>query len=396
MDRQRLVQSSLGQLNKGLLIFRLGLYSAAAYGLIEREAGPAVVLVVLAAFIPAVPRLPRRIEIGVGSTLLLELVLTLTVGPFPALQIMAMFSVAVAGLFLTRRTAVVANAVAVLFQGIVIVVFALSSLPGDPQLSDLLAETVLLLASGLGFLGLGRVLRNYQTAVVEQAQEEIRLTELIESKDELIDSIAHEIRTPVTAVLGLSSELGSMTLLDVTEVGEIANLVASESRRLAHLVDNLVLRSRSEIDKLAFRREDLQLEPLLRASWRILGLDPEILTIEGEATVIGDRERLQHVFVNIFDNTIRHGALPATATITRSGHLVAIRFSDQGAGIDDSYRLHEFGRGDQRRDRHRPDHVGLGLPVSRMLAENMSGVLRIDRGSVVLELVEAAMVVAHT
>lgn len=395
MDRERLVQASLGQLNKGLLVFRLGLYSAVAYALIERGAGGSALLAVaLVAFIPAVPRLPWKIEIGVTTTLLLELVLTLVFGVSPALQIMAMFSVAVAGLFLTRRAAVVVNALAIVLQAIVIVVFLADALPEGAQLSDLLAETVLLLASGLGFIGIGGVLRGYQGQLIEQAQEEIRLTELIESKDQLIDTIAHEIRTPVTAVLGLSSELSSMRLLDVDEVGEIATLVASESRRLAHLVDNLVLRSRSGIDRLTFRSEELRLEPLLRSSWRVLGLDADELIIEDDATVVGDRERLQHIFVNLFDNSIRHGRLPATVTISTADSTALLRFSDDGPGLDvgmSALALEVYGG---RRDRHRPDHVGLGLPVSRMLVEHMSGELRVEDEGVVVTLPVPAVVAA--
>lgn len=387
MDRERLVQASLGQLNKGLLVFRIGLYSAVAYGLVERGASSfALIIVALATFVPAVPRLPLRIEIGVATTLLLELVLTLTYGPFPALQVIAMFSVAVAGLFLTRRTAVIANALALAFQAIVIVAHFRGALPGGAQLSDLAAETVLLLASGLGFVGIGGILRRYQGQLIEQAQEEIRLSEVIESKDELIATIAHEIRTPVTAVLGLSSELSSMRLVNAAEVGEIADLVASESRRLAHLVDNLVLRSRSGIDKLTFRSEELQLEPLLRSSWRVLGLDAGDLQVEEDATVVGDRERLQHVFVNLFDNSIRHGRLPVVVTVAVTTDCATLRFTDGGSGLDEAASARAFEAYASQRDPHRPDNVGLGLPVSRMLAEHMAGGLRIENRAVVVTL----------
>jgi len=384
MDRDRLVNVSLGQLNRGLLIFRLGLYGAVALGLLKRDAQFAVIAVAALAFVPAIPALPHRIEIGVASTLILELILTFLYGAYPALQIMAMFSVAVAGLFLTRRAATLALYGALAFQLATMAAEALDILPSGADLTDLVAETVLLLAAGVGFIEIGGILRTYQTRLIDQAREEIRLTEMIESKDRLIDSIAHEIRTPVTAVLGLSSELSAVRFLDAGEVAEIAELVAVESRRLAHLVDNLVLRSRSEIDKLTFNSEDLNLRLVMRDSWNVLGIDPDDLTIVGDGWTRGDRERLQHIFVNIFDNSIRHGSTPVTAEIVEDSGSVTVRVTDAGPGFDIEVLERALLKYEGGGDTHRPDHVGLGLPVSKMLAEHMEGHLTITGEAVIV------------
>jgi signal transduction histidine kinase len=390
MDRARLVNVSLGQLNRGLLIFRLGLYAAVVFGLLQRDSGygtwAAVIIVAFSAFIPAIPGLRWRIEVGVMTTLMLELVLTFVYGPFPALQVMAMFSVAVAGLFLTRRAATIAVVLAMAFQTATLLARATGALPDGANMADLLAETVLLLASGIGFIGIGGVLRRYQTQLMERAREELRLTELVESKERLIDSIAHEIRTPVTAVLGLSSELSSARFLAEHEVAEIAGLVASESRRLAHLVDNLILRSRADIERLAFRSEELTLSSLLRSSWRDMGLDAQDLGIEGDGEVHGDHHRLQHIFVNLFDNSIRHGSPPVTVEISRSVGLVRARVTDSGAGFDQAAYEGAFGDYEARRSPHRPDHVGLGLGVSRMLAQHMGGNLEFNDGATIVIL----------
>jgi signal transduction histidine kinase len=384
MDRDRLVNVSLGQLNRGLLIFRLGLYGAVVLGLLERDAQLAVVAVAALAFVPAIPALPYRIEIGVASTLLLEMILTFLYGAYPALQIMAMFSVAVAGLFLTRRVATFALYGAVAFQLATMAAEALNVLPTGADLTDLVAETVLLLAAGVGFIEIGGILRTYQAKLIDQAREELRLTEMIESKDRLIDSVAHEIRTPVTAVLGLSSELSAGRFLDPDEVAEIAELVAVESRRLAHLVDNLVLRSRSEIDKLTFNSEDLNLPEVMRSSWGVLGLDPDSLTIVGDGWTRGDRERLQHIFVNVFDNSIRHGSIPVAAEIVEDSGSVSVRVTDAGPGFDIEVLERALLKYEGGGDTHRPDHVGLGLPVSRMLAEHMEGAVTVTGEGVVV------------
>lgn len=398
MDQDRLVRESLGKLNRGLLIFRLGVYAAVGFGLLQRSTDAdgwiALALVVVVAFIPAIPDLPGKIEIGVASTLVIEFGLTLMYGAFPALQVMAMFSVAVAGLFLTKRAAGLAVAGALVLQGATLVVASMGRLQAGGDIPDLVAETVLLTAAGVGFIGLGGILRDYQGRLIDRAREELRLTEMIESKDRLIDTIAHEIRTPVTAVLGLSSELSSIILVDTREAGEIADVVATESRRLAHLVDNLVLRSRDEINKLSFTSEDLVISRILDSSWLALGLDPDDLVVEGDAVVVGDPKRLQHTFVNIFDNAMRHGALPVLVSVEEDGRTARIRVSDSGPGFDKAIASRAFDRYESGRDPGRPDHVGLGLPVSRQLVERLGGELWIEPNATVVSL-PAALATAH-
>ena len=209
----------------------------------------------------------------------MEFALTVAYGAFPALQIIALFSVAVAGLFLNRRRAIAAFAGAIGLQAITIGIEVSGAMGDMGTPSDLIAETILLVAAGIGFLEIGGTLRGYQTRQLELARQELRLTELVESKDRLIDSIAHEIRTPITAVLGLSSELASGNGRDPVEASELAQLVATESGRLAHLVDNLVLRSRADIARLAFSSEVVSVRESVERAWSALGLDPDRLNI---------------------------------------------------------------------------------------------------------------------
>ncbi len=394
MERNRLVDHTLGRLNRGLLIFRLGLYAAVIVGLVERlgqDSAIAIPVVAAVALLPAFPRLPRKIEVGVATTLALEFVLTMAAGAFLALQFLPLFSVVVACLLLTRRAALWAIGVAIVLQMATIWLHLAGMLPPGAELADLIGETLLVAAVGVGFLDIGGVLRRYQTRLVAQAEEELRLTEVIGAKDQLIDSIAHEIRTPVTAVLGLSSELSSGVFAH-DETVEIATLVATESRRLAHLVDNLVYQSRLEIGTLASSSEPVVVRASLLAAWRLLGLDTGALHVDGDQNVTADRRRLEHIFVNLFDNSARHGSLPVSVEISNGNGQVAVRFQDQGAGITgDRQKL--FGRYDVEGDGHRPNTIGLGLPVSRMLARHMAGDIIIeDNGGVVMTLPMAIMV----
>ena len=82
--------------------------------------------------------------------------------------------------------------------------------------SEIVAETILQIVVGIGFVGLGSILRRYQQRVIDQSNEELRLTELIRDKDSLINTVAHELRTPLTAVLGFTAEMGTEQELGFT------------------------------------------------------------------------------------------------------------------------------------------------------------------------------------
>jgi len=180
--------------------------------------------------------------------------------------------------------------------------------------------------------------------------------------------------------------LSSVRFLDENEVAEIAGLVASESHRLAHLVDNLIMRSRADIEQLSFKSEDLTLSQVLRSSWRVMGLDPGQLTIQGDGEIRGDRERIRHIFVNLFDNSIRHGSLPVQVEIREATDRVSAHVTDSGSGFDVSKFDQASDPYEASRDGHRPDHVGLGIPVSRMLAQHMGGDLEFRDGATVVML----------
>ncbi len=205
----------MARLNRGLLALRLGLYAALVGTLLASapiRSAPLAALVALLAVVPALPArwLARhRIESGIAISLGLEAWMWTWLGSVPALELLPVFSVLVAGLLLSRRTAIAVTTTAV---GIQLAQLALwwSGLIGvDNSASGLIGEVALVAVAGVGFLEIGAVLREYRARVVEQSLEEIRLTELIDEKDRLIDSVAHELRTPLTAVLGLSSELAS-------------------------------------------------------------------------------------------------------------------------------------------------------------------------------------------
>lgn len=402
MDRTRLVDGRLARLNRGLLAFRLGLYGAVAAGLVTSQAGGMVTseaegigpaaAVLAAAIVIALP-IPglagRRIEVGIAISLTVHAVLWPMVGAVPALELLPLFATLVAGLLLSRRSALVVTGTAVVVQVSHLAMWWNGLTSVDTTGFAFAGRTALVLVVGLGFLEIGSVLRDYQSKVVAQSLEELRLTELIDEKDRLIDKVAHELRTPLTAVLGLSSELAGGSV-GADEVPMLAGVVAGEARRLAGTIDNLVVAARSDIDRLGSTPEPVDVADLVLRCWRLVSGGEDGCLVSGDGVALADERRLAHVLVNLFDNVIRHGDIPVLVRVDAREDGLTVTVTDAGSGIPDGEDV--FDRYRAGGDSSRPDNLGLGLPVARTLARLMGGDLRVADGAVALDLPVPALV----
>ncbi len=397
----RLVETSLGQLNRGLLILRIGLYLVAGVGLLtsgEPAAIPVALGLALIAFLPALPgRLLAdiRIEVGVLTSLLVEAALWWWFGALPGLGTLPLLSTAVAGLLLPRRRAISIAGLGLFIQLTQALTNELArrdvSMPGlhsgTHEWSEIVAETILQIVVGIGFVGLGSILRRYQQRVIDQSNEELRLTELIREKDSLIDTVAHELRTPLTAVLGFTSEMGrSQRVFDPEELRVLSQTVAFQSRKLAHIIDNLVVGARSEVSGLAVKVAQVELGAFVADAWAGVGLEPGDLIVHGDGIAFGDRDRLRHLLDNLFDNCVRHGRPPVEISIESHRAEVTISVRDAGPGLPEHLSGSDFGRYTGASNGTSPATFGLGLSVAATLARSMRGMLTCSEGAVSVTL----------
>ena len=332
-DTDRLTDPRFARLNRGLLGFRIALYISLCASLIgiDPQPGPAVfVLLGLLALVPAIQvrSMERfRVETGVSISLVVAFLLWWRFGSLIALEVLPLFSLAVSGLLLSRfRAAVLAGVAAAIQLLQVLAHWAASNgsdLPyfhpvGDQsQLYSRFVVFGLVCVIGVAFLRVGAILRDYQVELAVTTGEQVRLTEIVRHKNSLINAVAHELRTPLTAVLGLSLALGDRQLsLKDEDRWALARTVGDESRRLANVLENLVVEARSEATGLATKSESVDLAVEIEANWA--QLDPSngwTLDVVGGGLVIADRLRTRHLIKNLLDNSIRHGRSPVRVDI---------------------------------------------------------------------------------
>ena len=201
-----------------------------------------------------------------------------------------------------------------------------------------------------------------------------------DAKSRLVAIVNHEVRTPLTSILGFAEllKMDRVGPLNPKQARYIDN-VQSAGRHLLALVNDSLDLSKLAAGKMDLDITGLAVAPIVEeaASQVQPLLEDKGLAIEVEADVelwvTADRRRMLQILWNLLSNAIRHTAAGGKITIKclQAGEAIAIVVSDTGVGMpnDQLGRIFE----DYTQVGVRADGTGLGLPVSRRLAQLMDG-----------------------
>lgn len=212
------------------------------------------------------------------------------------------------------------------------------------------------------------------------------LAELRRSRNQVFADLTHELRTPLTAISLVAEAL--FPRLQSPEQAWVGQMLM-ETERLRTLVDEwLSLSQITENPGQCLDLEELDLRDVLLSSWqRLLPLAQEKqvrLDYQGaeQLWLRGDRDRLIQVFINLFDNCLKHS--PEAGVITVRADLAPaqaqVRVLDQGAGFnpqDLPFIFNRLYRGDPSRHRGQSPRSGsgLGLAIAKEIIEAHQGTL---------------------
>jgi signal transduction histidine kinase len=211
------------------------------------------------------------------------------------------------------------------------------------------------------------------------------MSELIQAKDEFVASISHELRTPLTAVVGLSAEVISGGL-DGAERDELIELVAAQAQEMSHIIEDLLVSARAGMGTVAVALDHVDLNAELAVALDGVGIDLLELP-DSLPAAVGDAPRIRQILRNLLTNLERYGGSKRRILGGVEGQRVWLEVRDDGDGVsgEDSTRIFE-----PYASAHSgvAGSVGLGLSVSRQLAELMGGSLtyRRDGGESVFRL----------
>ncbi|GAA2817381.1 HAMP domain-containing sensor histidine kinase [Saccharopolyspora taberi] len=212
--------------------------------------------------------------------------------------------------------------------------------------------------------------------------------EELRSKDRqqqrFVADVAHDLRTPTASLVAAADSLRHP---DPESRDRAAQLVATQARRMARLVEDLLEISRLDSGAAEFRPESVDLHALvLDAVELIAGAARVELRTSGDLELVGDPRRLHTIACNLLANAVHHGAEPVTVVLDGTDPAnVTMRVADSGPGVADELipiLFDRFVRGD--RARSATEGSGLGLAIARRNALAHHGELTVhnDGGAV--------------
>ena len=218
----------------------------------------------------------------------------------------------------------------------------------------------------------------------EASQELLeRVRGMQRQRDLFFAMMNHELRNALTGVYGWAERLVRAKSPD--GVDRAAHEVYEGAERTITLLNNFLDLTRLDAGKVQPVWRDVEVEPALA---RVLaGIEPAAaarrirleLERRGTAVLRTDPVRLEQILVNLLSNAVRHSPERSTITVrlNADGNGLAFRVVDRGPGVPVELRERIF-EPFERFDPHSGLGTGLGLPVSRRLAEVLGGALRVE------------------
>jgi PAS domain S-box-containing protein len=215
------------------------------------------------------------------------------------------------------------------------------------------------------------------TGRIDRMKDEIRV------KDELISVVSHELRTPLTSVYGAIGLLSEMT--EPGSPGErILQIAKSNTERLVRMINDML-----DLERLSSGKETLtiaeadtalivrQAAEMVRNLAEEADVELAVGSTDGLGTVPCDIDRVAQVLTNYLGNAIKFSPKGGRVELTcdRRPGLVRFEVSDQGQGIpaDQLERIFERFHQVDSSDRRQAGGTGLGLTISRHIADQHGG-----------------------
>ena len=217
-------------------------------------------------------------------------------------------------------------------------------------------------------------------AVIQDITEHVKLDNM---QKEFIADVSHELKTPITSIMGYADTLLEGGYDEETQT-KFLNVIASESRRMARLVTDLLTLSRYDSNKKKTQKESFDLGELVKKCQEKLAIEikkkghkVDCFVTADVPLVYADKDDIERVVLNILSNSIKYtqdnGEIKIYVGFVYNDAYIKI--FDNGIGIpeEDLSRIFErFYRVDKARTREMGG-TGLGLSIAKEILDKNGG-----------------------
>jgi PAS domain S-box-containing protein len=201
------------------------------------------------------------------------------------------------------------------------------------------------------------------------------LREADEMKDHILGVVSHELRSPLTSIIGFSDLLNSRWQeLDDERRSELLGKVSGQGQRLRGLVEDLLTVSTMRAGELPLNCEPFALAPLLNRIVQMHLAEASVLCGD-DVFVYADPQRVEQMVINLLSNAKKYGEPPVTVVVGRFDNTVEVCVTDLGDGVPPAFvpRLFDHFTQASTGDRRIARGTGLGLAIVRELAVAQGG-----------------------
>ncbi len=211
------------------------------------------------------------------------------------------------------------------------------------------------------------------------------------AKSSFLANMSHELRTPLNAIIGFSDML-PIILGECEENAksiEYARDINASGQHLLALINDILDLASVEASKVELVEELVDVNTVIQSCVKLVetqaakaGVSVDVSCPSNSLHVRGDERKLKQIIINLLSNAVKFTTQAGRVDVTVTSDEktgATIRVSDTGIGIapeDISKALAPFGQIDTGLD-HPPEGTGLGLPLSKALAELHDGTLKI-------------------
>ncbi len=206
-----------------------------------------------------------------------------------------------------------------------------------------------------------------------------RLEKLFTTQRRFLADVSHELRTPLTVIKGNAALMRRAGEADE----ESLNSIEDEVDRLTRMVGDLLLLAQVESGNLPLEMAPVELDTIILEVFQqmrvLAGERVNLRLVEiDQLQVMGDRDRLKQVFLNLVGNAIQYTQHNGQVTITlrKAGNQAQVIVTDNGPGIppeDLPHIFERFYRGEKSRKRSKGTGFGLGLSIAYYIIRNHGG-----------------------
>ena len=204
-------------------------------------------------------------------------------------------------------------------------------------------------------------------------------------KSALLDSIAHDFRTPLTSIKAAATSLLAEKNTDADQRQELLSIINEECDRLNRLVEEAAEMSRLEAGEFELQLAPVPITDIIDAALTqtksaLMGRPVNVNIAAGLPPVRADLARIREALVQLIDNAHTYSPKdkPITISAELTGDMVTTSVADQGPGIDDFEQgmiFDKFYRGKDQR--YLVSGTGMGLPIAKAIITAHNGTISV-------------------